>query len=142
MRIQLFILVLSVALSCGCTTEHYTSGRGDVGPFILQKAIGYGGRPTTTNGLPVIATHWRYLEDSSGFQIHMPRKVYQSAELFLSRAFAGQRHFGPSEGEDGFRLFEVRLTSKGGGIQVCRDESRTIVLIIHPFGQSKPSDSR
>ena len=136
MRLHTFSFALVAVLILGCATEHRVAGRGDVGRFILQQAISYGGRPTTTNGLPAITSHWTYSQDADGLVISMARSDYSNAELFLSQAFAGQRHFGPQDGHDGFRIFECRLTPKGGGIQLSRNSADAQVIILRPFNQA------
>jgi hypothetical protein len=134
MRVPTFIFALAVVLAFGCTTEHHVAGQGDVGQFILQQAISYGGNPTTTNGLPAITSRWSYYEgDDGGVVIRMSRSDYFMTETFLSQAFAGQRQFGPKDGDDGFRIFECRLTSKGGGIQLTRRKSDSQVIILPPM---------
>jgi hypothetical protein len=137
MRIYALILVSALAM-IGCATEHYTTGRGDVGQFILQQAIRYGGGPTTTNGLPAVISGWRYLEDEHGMQIHLPQHEYSRIEGFLNRAFAGKPQFGPSgSAESRTRIHEYRISQKGGGIQLSEQESDTLVLVIRPFGASR-----
>jgi hypothetical protein len=131
MRVHTFIFALAVGLFCGCATEHSTIGHGDVGQFILQQAINYGGSPTTTNGLPVITSNWRYSEDSYGMQIYLSRSDYVSVELFLNQAFAGKPQFGPKVSDDGSsRIHEYRMSSKGGGIQLSGHDSGTLIIII------------
>ena len=138
MRIHTFIFVLAVGLACGCTTEYFTKSHGDVGQFILQQTVRYGGSPTTTNGLPVITSQWRYLEDSHGMQIHLPPNAYSDIEAFLNQAFAGKRQFGPEGSADArTRIHEYRMSDKGGGVQLTEQDSETLVLVLRPFGVSK-----
>ena len=133
MRFHTLIFALAVVLICGCATEHRIAGQGDVGQFILQQAISFGGSPTTTDGLPAITSRWSYYDgEDGGVVIRMSRGDYSSTEAFLSQAFAGQRQFGPKDGDDGFRIFECRLTSKGGGIQLTRHASDSQVIILPP----------
>ena len=136
MRIHTIIFAIAVGLACGCTTEHFTSGRGDVGQFILQQAIIRGGSPVTTNGLPVIATKWRYSTDKYGVVIRMPREEYPSIEDFLRQAF-GKPQFGPVDSAGGGRLGEYRLTSKGGGIQFVSNTNLTQVIVIRPMSKQE-----
>jgi hypothetical protein len=137
MRHYALILVSALAM-IGCATEHYTTGHGDIGQFILQQAIRHGGVPTTTNGLPVVTSRWRYLEDEHGMQIHLPPHDYPSLEAFLDQAFAGKAQFGPSGSpESRTRIHEYRMAQKGGGIQLSEQDSDTLVLIIRPFGASR-----
>jgi len=134
MRVRTSFSVLLAAFLCGCSSEHFTTGRGDVGQFILQQAIIRGGSPVTTNGLPAITTEWRYSTDTYGVVIRMPREEYPLVEDFLGQAF-GKPGFGPKDKPDGGRLGEYRLTSKGGGIQFSCDTNRTEVIVIRPMSQ-------
>jgi hypothetical protein len=137
MRVLALILVSALAM-IGCATEHYTTGHGDVGEFILEHAIRYGGLLTTTNELPVVTTRWRYLEDEHGMQIHLPPHDYPNVEAFLDQAFAGKPQFGPSGStENKTRIHEYRMSQKGGGIQLSEHDSDTLVLVIRPFGASR-----
>jgi hypothetical protein len=132
------IFALGFVVACGCATERVSKTHGDVGLFIVQQVIRCGGSPTTTNGLPVIASQWDYLEDSNGMQIHLRADAYSDVEMFLNRAFANQRQFGPKVSEDGrTRIHEYRMSEKGGGVQLTEQDSETHVLILRPFGVSK-----
>jgi hypothetical protein len=71
LRIYTFILALTTVLPFGCATAQYTKAHGDVGQFILQQAVDYGGIPSVTNGLPVVASSWRYKEDAYGMVISL-----------------------------------------------------------------------
>ena len=136
MRIHTFIIAIAVSVFYGCAVEHYVAGHGDVGQFILQRAISAGRSPTTTNGLPAITSRWRYSEDEHGVVVFMSRGDYPAAESFLTRAFAGQQQFGPEEGSDGSRILEYHL------IQLSRDETGTHVVILRrSLLHSKSSDS-
>jgi hypothetical protein len=73
-------LVFGVALISGCGGKHYVRGHGDVGQFIFQHAIAYGGRPVATNGLPSIGG------DGSLFRMNMA-----SAFCFRLRSFSVSR---------------------------------------------------
>jgi hypothetical protein len=135
MRFHTFIFALAVVMACGCSTEHFTKNRGDVGQFIFQQAIRYGGNPTTTNWLPVVTSRWRYLEDAHGMQMRLPPRDYSSIEAFLNLAFADSKQFGPTTSEDGvFRIHEYRMSAKGGGVQLSGDSHKTSLIILRPFG--------
>jgi hypothetical protein len=134
MRVHTPFFVLLAAFLCGCSSEHFTAGRGDVGQFIMQQAIMRGGSPVTTNGLPAIATKWRYRTDKYGVMIRMPREQYAAVEEFLRQAF-GKPGFGPVVSPDGGGLGEYRLTAKGGGIQFVSDTNWTQVTIIRPLSE-------
>ena len=142
MKLFTTFFAFTLSLLCGCVSDHVTAGHGDVGQFILQQSVCYGGSPTTTNGLPAITNHWRYSEDAHGVEIFMSRSDYPSVESFLNRAFAGKPQFGPKVAADGSRIHEYRLSSKGGGIQLNGDDTGTVVIILRPFGQGKASESQ
>ena len=136
-RIYTFIFVLAILVACGCATEHFASSQGNVGQFILEQAIRYGGSPTTTNGLPVVASRWRYLEDAHGMQIHLPPNAYPDVEAFLNQAFAGVRQFGPAGSPvDRTRIHSYRMSAKGGGVQLSEQDSDTLVIVLRPYGIS------
>ena len=138
MRIHKFIFALAIAVACGCATEHFTKSNGDVGQFILQQVVRYGGGPTTTNDLPVVTSHWRYLEDVHGMQIHLPPNAYHDVEAFLNQAYAGVRQFGPTGSpDDRNRIHEYRMSSKGGGIQLSEHDLETVVIVLRPFEVSQ-----
>ena len=139
MQIRTPLFLLLASFLCGCSSEHLTAGRGDVGQFILQQAIIRGGSPVTTNGLPAIATHWSYSTDKYGVVIRMARETYPSVEKFLRQAF-GKPGLGPEDTSDGGKLGEYRLTSKGGGIQFGCDTNGTWVIVIRPLSQQEWSE--
>jgi hypothetical protein len=140
MRTYSLISISVAMLLCGCATQHYTKGRGDVGQFILRQAISYGGSPTTTNGLPVISTRWRYSEDDHGMEICLIRSDYDRVELFLNLAFAGLPQYGPKISADGInRIHEYRMSPQGGGIQLTSDDAGAGAVIVHTYvGKTKP----
>jgi hypothetical protein len=139
-----FIALL--AFLCGCSDDGFTTGRGDVGQFILQRAAAYRGSPISTNGLPAIRGRWRYSEDEHGVIINLSRQQYPAVETLLREAF-GQPQFGPVDTSAGGKLGEYSPTSKGGAIQFSYDIRRTQVIVLRlnshpPFSQKKASDSR
>ncbi|HEU6448189.1 MAG TPA: hypothetical protein VFV23_07120 [Verrucomicrobiae bacterium] len=136
MRISTTLFLGLAALVCGCSSEHFVTGHGNVGQFILQQAILRGGNPATTNDLPIIDTKWRYSTDKYGVVIRMPREEYPSIEKFLFQAF-GKPGFGPTDISNGGRLGEYRLTAKGGGIQFVSDTNWTQVTIIRPMSKQE-----
>jgi len=72
MRFALTLFLLSLLLVCGCATDRCKSGSGEVGQFILQKAIAAGANPVSTNALLSMTGHWQYFEDRYGVVIHLP----------------------------------------------------------------------
>ncbi len=133
MRFHTLFFALVVAALFGCASDHFTTGRGDVGQFILQQAIVRGGSPVTTN-LPPIDGAWRYATDQYGVVIRMSREEFPSVEQYLRQAF-GKPGFGPTDTSDGGKLGEYRLTPKGGGIQFVSHTNWTQVTIIRPMSQ-------
>ena len=92
-----------VCLLCGCAHGHFTQGGGDVGQFIVQKAVAWGGHPIPTNALPAVKCRWRYSDDPDGLVIYLPRGEYPAIESFLGKAF-GWPQFGPVDTTDGCNL--------------------------------------
>ena len=87
MRISTFLAFGTLALLCNCSNERFAQGRGDAGQFILQHAIAYGGHPTATNGLPVIDSDWRYVQDEFGTAVLLPVSQYPAIDAYLRSAF-------------------------------------------------------
>jgi hypothetical protein len=118
--ISLFV----VGLICGCAHQHYVAGRGDVGQFILQTAVRYGGSPRTKNGFAAISDQWRYFEDYGGTVIRLAPDKLPDVESFLHQAFG--QPVGGHPGHDGY----YRLTPHGGGIMFTTEENAAQVIIL------------
>jgi hypothetical protein len=131
MQVRATFSILLTAFLCGCSSDHFAAGHGDVGQFILQQAISRGGSPAT-NSLPAIFGRWRYSEDKDGVVIRMSREQYSAVETFLRQAF-GEPKIEPTETTDGGKLGVYRLSSKGGGIQFGYDSKQTQIIIIRPI---------
>jgi len=141
MRSQTLVFIASMALLYGCGDDGFTTGRGDAGQFILQRAAVYRGSPIATNGLTAINGRWRYREDEYGVVIHLSRQQYPAVETLLRGAF-GQPQYGPVDTDEGGKLEEYRPTSKGGGIQFSCDAKSTTVILLHVIYQQKKGDAR
>src|SRR5882724_9402758 len=112
MRTLISLAIVSFALVCGCAKKdemRFKAGSGDAGHYLLQQAVGRGGQPITTNGLPAITGAWRYAEDQYGVVICLPRDDYEAIDKLLRKAF-GEPKFGPSETTDGGKLGGYRLS--------------------------------
>ena len=131
MRVCTSFFILLAASLWGCSSEHFTSGRGDVGQFILQQAAVRGGSPTT-NSLPGISGRWRYSEDKDGVIIRMSREQFPAVEAFLRQAF-GAPEIEPTETSNGSKLGAYRLSPKGGAIQFTCDAKQTQIIVIRPM---------
>jgi hypothetical protein len=83
-----------LGLLLGCSSAHYTTGHGDAGQFMLQHAVGYGGRPVNTNGLPTLGGEWSYIEDAHGVGLLFPLSRYSEVQAFLTSAFGPPPHKG------------------------------------------------
>ncbi len=92
------------SLLVGCASQHYVTGRGDAGQFMLRHAVAYGGRPVTTNGLPVLHGDWQYIKDKHGVGLVFPLSRYAEVESFLTSAF------GPRSGKPGWGVRDVGAT--------------------------------
>jgi hypothetical protein len=130
-RIQASLICLIIALTGGCARDHFTSGHGDVGKFILHQAIVCGGAPVTTNALPVISGRWRYSEDKVGVDIRMSREQFPAVEVFLRQAFGEPQNRPEATVDDGI-LGHYTLSSQGGRILFGYDSRKTQIIIIRP----------
>lgn len=124
--------ILAAVICCGCSSDHFKSGHGDVGLFILKHAVARGGNIVMTNSLPPVNVSWRYSEDTNGVVIQMSRKNYPEVKEFLHEAF-GEPKFGPVKSTDGGELGVYRLSSKGGGIQFGYNAKETHIVVIRPM---------
>jgi hypothetical protein len=126
---------LLAAILCGCSSEHFKTGHGDAGRFILDTAIARGGHPVATNNLPTLGGRWQYSTDQYGVVIKLPPDQYPNVEALLANSF-GKPKFAPTKGTDGSMFFFYRLSSKGGAIQVFGQTNYTQVIIIRPMPMS------
>ena len=138
-RTHISFFIVLICLLCGCAHERSSTGRGDVGKFILQRTVMFGSSPTTTTGLPAVAGRWRYSEDARGVVIHLSREQSPAVESLLRQAI-GQPQFGSLDRVDGQKFAEYRLTPKGGGIQFASGDKGTQVILIRPFSRNEESD--
>jgi len=127
-RMKIWTPLFVLAFLCGCAHQRFTAGHGDVGQFVLQTAVQFGGTPISTNGLPPISDQWHYSEDAGGFIIHFSQRDFQAVESFLHQSF-GQ----PAGGHPGANGY-YRLTKFGGSIYFTDDDDQTTVIILrsHP----------
>ena len=79
--------LVALALLCGCASDHFRSGHGDVGQFILQKAVAAGAVPISTNEVLRVTKSWRYFQDDNGAVVHMAPVDYPALESFLIHTF-------------------------------------------------------
>lgn len=127
MRILTSLVLVSLALVCGCQSgRHYVRGQGDVGQFILQHAVSFGGHPVTTNGLPTIAGDWQYVQDEYGVGILLSQSQYQPVQNFVRTAF------GPPSNSAGWSVRDV-----GVAIMVQKTDTNTVVGIYPPTSDEK-----
>jgi len=126
MRILIPLTLCCLALVSGCGGKHYTTGRGDVGQFILQHAVAYGGRPVTTNGLPAISGNWKYVQDEFGIGIVLPPAQYQPVQDFVRAAF------GPPSNSAGWSARDF-----GVAIMVQQAADHTDIGIYPPMSDEK-----
>ncbi len=126
MRILISLTLCCLVLVGGCGRKHYTTGRGDVGQFILQHALAYGGRPVTTNGLPAISGDWKYVQDEFGIGIVLPLAQYQPVQDFVRAAF------GPPSNSAGWSVRDFGVT-----IMVQKADENTSVGIYPPMSDEK-----
>ena len=127
MRVLAIALVAAVIVGCAITpVASYKPGSGDVGPFILQQALAYGGRPVTTNDLPAIRGKWSFIQDEYGVGLRLPASSFADVQAFLRRAF------GPPSSHAGWALRDV-----GVAIFLIQHEDETLVGIHPPLPRGK-----
>jgi hypothetical protein len=61
---------------------------------MLQHALAYGGRPLSTNGLPMLGGEWSYIQDEHGVGLMFAASRYGEVEAFLTSAFGSRSNPG------------------------------------------------
>jgi hypothetical protein len=143
MPLYKFLGLFGAMLLCvsACRADQFKPGSGDIGKFILQKAIASGATPVSTNGVLRVSGGWRYFEDDKGVAVRMAPSDYQALESFLIQTF-GQPKVGPKDTPSGGKYGMYRLTAKGGVLQFGRDaEDGTHIEIIRPLTRQEASDA-
>jgi hypothetical protein len=143
MRIYKSLTFIGAVLLCvsACGADQFKPGSGDIGKFILQKAIAAGATPVSTNGVLRVCGGWGYFEDEKGAVIHMAPADYPALESFLIETF-GQPKVGPKDTPSGGKYGIYRLTAKGGVLQFGRDaEDGTHLEVIRPLTRQEASDA-
>jgi hypothetical protein len=143
MKIYKSLLNFAAVLLCvsGCASGQFKSGSGDVGKFILQRAVAAEAAPVSTNALLRVTGGWRYFEDANGVVIHMAPGDYPALESFLIQTF-GQPKVGPRDTPSGGKYGTYRFTAKGGVLQFGRDaEDGTHVEIIRPLTRQETANA-
>ena len=125
-------LFLAAVFCVGCAHQHFTRGSGDAGQFILRQAIAHGGRPVSTNSLPLVSDDWRYVEDQYGVVMHLPLDRFAVVESFLHQSF-GEPSMPVAETTDGGKLGVYGVKAIGASIQFGYDKDATFVNILRPI---------
>lgn len=137
------IILLGLLLLCvrAGAADQFKPGSGDVGKFLLEKALAAGATPISTNEVLRVTEAWRYFQDENGVVVHMAPVDYAALEFFLLHTF-GQPKVGPKDTPSGGKYGVYRLTAKGGVLQFGRDaEDGTHVEIIRPLTRQQASDA-
>jgi hypothetical protein len=135
MRVHTPFFVLFAAFLCGCSSDHFKTGHGDAGQFILQQALVCGAHPVATNSLPAIDGRWRYSVDTNGMVLQLPREQFSDVCVFLRQAF-GSPEQEPVEAKDG-KMGWYAAKTIGIAIQFGYDSKRTQVIVLRPQPMSK-----
>src|SRR5512134_1125038 len=86
MAMRIFVTCFLVVLTCGCGSAS-RSQSGDVGAFIVQEVVRYGGRTPVTNTVSHLQAHWSVKSDNAGFQAHLTGIQFAEVQLVLQQAF-------------------------------------------------------
>ena len=142
-QISKIIILLRTALLCASAgaADQFKTGSGDVGSFILEKAVAAGAAPVSTNEVLRVTEGWRYFQDDKGVVVHMAPADYSALEAFLLHTF-GRPKVGPKDTPSGGKYGTYRLTAKGGVLQFGRDaEDGTHVEIVRPLTRQETADA-
>ena len=137
-----FISMAAVLLCLSASgADQFKPGSGDVGKFILQKAVAAGAAPISTNEVLRVTKGWRYFQDDQGTVVHMAPVDYPALESFLIHSF-GPPEVGPKDTPSGGKYGTYRFTAKGGVLQFGRDgEDGTHVEVIRPLTRQEAGDA-
>jgi hypothetical protein len=126
-------LVLAVLCFCAHAEEEmrFTKGTGDMGQFIIQKALQCGAKTVSTNDLPAIKGEWKYSEDQYGVVFHLGRERFDDVLAFLRKAFGPPAHE-PSDSTDGGKSGWYSAKTIGIGLQFTYNKERTQVIVLRP----------
>jgi len=127
---------------CGCATDGFKSGSGDVGQLILERAVAFGAKPVSTNAVFRVTSHWRFFKDDNGIVIRMPPSEYGALESFLIETF-GMPLKGPEDTPDGGKYGIYKFANKAGAtLQFGRDSvDGSHVEIIRPLTDTEAAES-
>ena len=150
-----YLSLLTIALLCSCAHQSPSArslqnagmggilmpkktltGHGDVGGFILQKAVRYGKKVPPATKLPLISNQWTYTEyyHSQDISINLPQEKFADVKSFLDQ------FFGPADsqrdGKNAFYTYGLAKPVDSGAIHIyvsnSNAENSTIVSIIPP----------
>lgn len=132
-------LIFVAIICCGCASDRFKAGHGDAGRFILTQAIARGGRPVSTNSLPVLEVQWRYFQDQYGVLIRLPRDQFPAVEAFLHQTF-GEPSIPVDDMKDEGKLGVYDVKSIGAGIQFGYDNGETFINILRPVSSEEMAE--
>lgn len=130
---ELKLLFLAALCFCAHAEEEmrFTKGQGDMGQFIIKKAVQCGARTVSTNDLPALKGEWNYSEDQYGVVLHLGRERFDEVLAFLRNSFGPPAHE-PTDLTDGGKMGWYSAKAIGIGLQVSHNEDRTQVIILRP----------
>ena len=134
MKTSLTVVFALYLVGCvGCAGNKFIHGSGDVGQYVLQQSIAQGGRPVSTNSLPVLGSEWSYYQDENGVAVHLPREQFPAVADFLRQAY-GEPSMPVKSSANG-RTMGIYDTENIGvgilfGINDGRDKNDAYILIV------------
>jgi len=132
-------LYLVAVIWVGCARQHFTNGSGDASAFILRQTIAHGGRPFSTNSLPLVGEQWRYVKDEYGVVMRLPLDRFAAVESFLRQSF-GEPSIPVVDTIDGGKLGVYGVTAIGAGVQFGYDKDTTFVNILRPISMKEMAE--
>ena len=116
---------------CSKQIVAYSAASGDMGEFIIQKALQCGAKTVSTNDLPALKGEWKYSEDQYGVVCHLGRERFDEVLAFLRKAFGPPAHE-PSDSTDGGKSGWYSAKTIGIGLQFTYNKERTQVIVLRP----------
>src|SRR5260370_10770483 len=83
----LAVALLLVSCAPGYDLAGYDKHTGDLGSFILERALKFGAHPAQTNCLPQLTADWRSKDDANVLQFYVAGHHYARLESFVLSAF-------------------------------------------------------
>lgn len=112
--------------------ERRKRGTGDVGAYIVSKAISWGSTPCT-NGLFFVSEDWHFVENRDSVSIRMPSDRCDALEQFLQQSFGPPQRESSSFAGERFVSFSVNSRGSSIALRCAREETHLMIWNVPYF---------